>query len=120
MKSEYEVLITGGREYNNRENLFKRLDKLLDKFGESLVIVHGSAKGADLLAEEWAKKRQVKYRGHPAKWDRYEKTAGKVRNAEMIHDNNIHVCLAFPGGRGTADMVQRAEAADIQVITFND
>jgi predicted Rossmann-fold nucleotide-binding protein len=40
--------------------------------------------------------------------------AGHYRNQEMA-DTGADLCIAFPGGRGTADMVRRAAAAGIEI-----
>jgi predicted polyphosphate/ATP-dependent NAD kinase len=37
----------------------------------------------------------------------------------MIDGGKPDIVLAFPGGRGTADMVRRAVAADIPVRTIS-
>jgi len=113
------ILVCGGRDYNNKEYMWKKLDKLYDKYGEELCIVHGAAPGADSLAEDWAKSRQVNYRGYPAKWNKYDKSAGGLRNQEMLEFNDIDICLAFGGNKGTNDMIKRAKAREIPVMEFD-
>src|SRR5690606_30354012 len=51
---------------------------------------------------------------YPADWRRHGRAAGPIRNQEMA-DAGADLCIAFPGGRGTADMVRRARAAGIPV-----
>lgn len=51
---------------------------------------------------------------HPADWGRYGKAAGPIRNQEML-ESGIDLVIALPGGRGTADMVRRAEGAGVPV-----
>ena len=48
------VLCCGGREFLDREMLAATLDRLHQERAFSLVIA-GGARGADTLAEEWAK-----------------------------------------------------------------
>ena len=43
------------------------------------------------------------------------KSAGHIRNQVMLDKGKPDVVVAFPGGRGTADMVRRAEGAGIEV-----
>jgi UDP-N-acetylmuramoylalanine-D-glutamate ligase len=33
----------------------------------------------------------------------------------MLDDNKVDLIVAFPGGKGTADMVERAKKANIEV-----
>ncbi len=49
-----------------------------------------------------------------AKWETYGKAAGPIRNREMLL-NLPALVVAFPGGKGTADMVRQAERAGIPV-----
>lgn len=42
------------------------------------------------------------------------KAAGHIRNKQML-DTGIDVVIAFPGGRGTANMVKIAKEANVQV-----
>jgi len=51
-----------------------------------------------------------------AKWSKHGRAAGPIRNQEMIDECKPDLVVAFPGGRGTADMVRRAKAAGIRVI----
>jgi UDP-N-acetylmuramoylalanine-D-glutamate ligase len=107
------VLVCGGRDYSNRERVFTSLDMLNSKYPVAMVI-HGAARGADSLADEWAKERGVPVERYPAQWDKHGKAAGPLRNQEMIEAKPDAV-VAFPGGRGTEDMVARAKAAGVRV-----
>jgi len=45
----------------------------------------------------------------------FERSAGMIRNAEMLEELGVAVVFAFKGGAGTADMERRAEAAGVLV-----
>jgi hypothetical protein len=79
------------------------------------VLVHGAASGADAMAGRWAGANGVSVTTFPADWNRYGRSAGPRRNQAMV-DSEPDLVVAFPGGRGTADMVRRAEAAGIRVL----
>lgn len=109
------VLVCGGRDFSDRRAVFSALDALREKHGD-LFIIHGAARGADSLAGEWALERGQHGVACPANWTRDGRAAGPLRNARMLtHSPNL--VLAFPGGRGTADMVSRAVRAGIPVET---
>lgn len=111
------VLVCGGRDYTDRDRVFAALDKL-DAKHQIMLLVHGGATGADSLADEWAKERGVPRLPFPVTkddWDTYGKAAGPVRNQQMLDTACPHACVAFPGGSGTEDMVQRCEAAGVPV-----
>ncbi len=83
----------------------------LDELSPDCVI-SGAAKGADTFAKDWAIIHQVNLILVPAKWDKFGKSAGFRRNAEMLTFLPDRV-LAFPGGKGTDMMVSLAEKEGI-------
>jgi hypothetical protein len=111
-----KVLVCGGRDFNNKELLWQ----FLDRFHGISVIVHGASRGADRLAGEWAVFHSIPAQVFPAEWDRYGKSAGPIRNQQMIDRANPDTVIAFPGGRGTADMISRAKKAKIRVIEVEE
>lgn len=109
------VLVTGGRDYADAGRVFFVLDSALRAFGRQLVIVHGDARGADRLARRWCAARGVPDERHPAPWDRYGRRAGSIRNGWML-DTGVDLVIAFPGGRGTQDMVVRSRQGGVFVL----
>jgi hypothetical protein len=87
------------------------------ELGERIsMVIQGGASGADAGAAEWAKRSDVELRTFPANWRKYGKRAGPLRNQRMIDEGKPEAVIAFAGGRGTADMIERAQAAGIRVI----
>jgi hypothetical protein len=121
--NEFRILVCGGRDYDNRERLFGVLDKALEASTlaeRSFVLIHGNARGADKLSHEWASARQVDdVRVYPADWNTHRKAAGPIRNRLMLTENP-HVVIAFPGGKGTANMINLAEKAGIPIYYVKD
>lgn len=114
-EKDYRILVCGGRKWTNRVLTFGVLDGYLQQFhlrGKPIVIVEGGADGADTLAKEWAIKNDVPFEEYPADWSRYGRAAGPIRNQQML-DTGIDLVVAFPGGRGTADTIRRAEKMGI-------
>lgn len=105
------VLVCGGRSFENADVVYGTLDGLLPS-----RVVHGGATGADALARKWALSSGVVQVEYPAQWGRHGKAAGPIRNQTMLDTEKPDVVVAFPGGRGTADMVRRARAAGVLVI----
>lgn len=109
-----KVLVCGGREYLDRDNVFQTLDH----YPDITLLIHGAASGADTLAEMWAKSRQVNYVGIPAKWKKLGRKAGPLRNREMLAmfaSRPPDIIIAFPGGPGTADMMKIGRETGIKV-----
>jgi hypothetical protein len=93
------LIVCGGRDYADRERVFEVLDLLAP-----VEIAQGEANGADSLAKAWAAKRGVPCARFPALWNVDRKSAGAKRNRRMFAGFEPDGTVAFPGGRGTADM----------------
>ena len=112
------ILVCGGRHFADRDLLARTLAPYKPDppiAASEHKIIHGGASGADRLAREWCEVFGVPYREFPAEWNRHGRRAGPVRNQRMIDEGRPDLVIAFPGGRGTADMVWRARAAGIPV-----
>ncbi|MGC9156167.1 MAG: DUF2493 domain-containing protein [Ferrimicrobium sp.] len=107
------VIVCGGREYTDSDVIRERLIQL-QAVEPMTVIIHGAAPGADLLAGHVAGALGYKVEAYPADWARHGKAAGPIRNQEML-DAGADLVIAFPGGRGTKDMINRAEKAGVRV-----
>jgi len=108
------ILVCGGRDFRDRKLLNATLDAM-----EIDCIVHGGADGADNLAGEWAIARKLPEIIIPAQWNGFGKSAGPVRNGWMLKFTRVNHVVAFPGGRGTANMIQQTEKAGIQLTVIS-
>lgn len=108
------VMVTGGRDYADKERVDEVLDRCHAENPISLLI-HGKAPGTDTLCKEWAWEHGVPEKPFKADWRRFNKAAGPIRNQEMV-DFGPHCVIAFPGGTGTADATRRARLRRIPVI----
>jgi hypothetical protein len=118
------VLVCGGRDYcaSDAWNWLETNAKHEISFATGLhsfsleALVHGGARGADEGAAKWGESEHIKVIAFPANWKKHGKAAGPIRNQRMIDEGKPDVVIAFPGGRGTADMTARARNAGITVI----
>ena len=113
------LLVCGGRDFADRAMVDSWLDFLHYQV-QIDVLIHGNASGADSLAAQWAERHQVKVEPFPADWERHGRAAGPIRNERMIRYGKPDLVLAFPGGRGTANMIDNAHAAGISVTEANE
>ena len=77
------------------------------------VVISGSAQGADRAGERWAEKHDIPVESHPADWDLHGRSAGYVRNQEMINVADAVVAVWDGESRGTAHTIGLAEKADL-------
>jgi hypothetical protein len=113
-------LICGGRDYRNINQFNTVMEQITAERGGTERLIHGGATGADRLASLYAKSWGIKCTSYPANWRNLGKAAGPIRNQQMIDEGKPDLVIAFPGGRGTADMVRRAKAAGIEVVEVKD
>lgn len=102
-----KVLVCGGRDYDDRDKVFSVLDGLKEKYGIDYVI-EGGAKGADSIAKEWRQERGIIGATFKADWNKWGKRAGVIRNTSMLFAGNPDYVIAFPGGRGTENMLEQS------------
>jgi hypothetical protein len=107
------VLVCGGRDFEDAEMVRDVLSVL-----PISALIEGGARGADRLAREYAKSRAIPLQSYRAEWDRLGRAAGPLRNRKMLVEGRPDLVVAFPGGRGTADMVQQARAAGVRTMVY--
>jgi YspA, cpYpsA-related SLOG family len=105
------LLVCGGRDFNDRELMSSVLSPIARV---TTILIYGAAPGADTLAAKMWKAWGCPTEAHPADWIRYGKRAGPIRNQEMLF-SGIDLVIAFPGGSGTRDMVERAKKEGVEV-----
>ena len=108
------VLVCGGRNFWD----WKLLDDSLAMIYQDTpitCIIEGGAQGADRLARKFAHVNGITLETYPAQWSEHGKAAGPIRNQQMIDQGNPDLVVAFPGGKGTADMCRRAIEAGIKI-----
>ena len=111
------VLICGDRNWTDIIAIAREIQALpLDA-----VIVTGGARGADTIAHDFAAAHGNPTEVHYAQWEKHGKSAGPIRNQEMLACG-LDLVLAFHpdlrASKGTADMVRRARKAGLEVRVF--
>lgn len=110
-----KVLVTGSRNWKDGGEIEQAFRFLPD----DTVVVHGAAAGADTVAGVVAKRRGLEVLACPANWVQYGKSAGPIRNRQML-DHQPAFVLAFhadlEASRGTKDCVDEAVRRGIPVV----
>jgi hypothetical protein len=113
------VVIFGSRHWKDYQMILRVLTAMSDRVS---LVIGGEAEGADLLGKKAAKALGLPYSGFPADWEKHGKSAGPIRNQEMIDQAMPTLGLAFHEdpylGKGTKDMFERCLKAGIPVRVF--
>lgn len=129
------ILVTGDRDYDDIEMVETLLVAAAWRLGpcepSEIVLTHGDCKrylengqvdphrSADQLAAQVAERMGWTNDPRPvtkADYARWGKRAPLERNTEMVA-LDPDICVAFPGGNGTADCERKARTAGIPVIS---
>lgn len=111
------VLVTGSRDWENEGAIREWLD-IIDRENRIDLLIHGDCpRGADHMADRWARLSGVEVDRHPANWKEHGRPAGFIRNAEMV-SLNPDVVLAFQRdeSKGTQHTIDLARKRGIEVI----
>ena len=113
------ILICGSRDWTDPVPI----TRVLERLPVGSLVVHGGARGADMIAAKLAHEMGYHAARVDALWDVYKKAAGPRRNAAMGLLLPAVACVyAFPLGeaRGTSDMLARARKAGARVTVYRD
>lgn len=110
------VLICGGRDFADDRKFWLQMDALLEQYGPISCVIQGGAPGADYFAACWANEQKIELATYLADWRAHGRAAGPIRNGKMLKDGKPDLVVAFPGGRGTANMVSLAKVAGVRVV----
>lgn len=107
-----KVIIAGSRHFTDYKTFKAELDTLLLQcYEEGFLleidtVVSGGCRGIDKMGEKWAAENHIKCVVFYAKWGKYGKSAGPLRNIEMA--NYADALIAFWDGKsvGTQNMIE--------------
>jgi hypothetical protein len=110
-------VVAGGRTFDNYDLLKEKLQMMLftNYKSEEIEIVSGAANGADKLGERFAEEFGCHIKRFPAEWDKYGRSAGYRRNADMAKYGNCCVCFWDGQSKGTKHMIDLAKKAKIKL-----
>jgi len=114
---KFRLIVAGSRTYSDYARLAADLDRLLSRRLPDVMIVTGACpRGADALAARYARERGLELREFRARWERWGKLAGPIRNRHLADFGNA--LLVYWDGRspGTASMIREAESAGLRIV----
>lgn len=102
-----KLAVVGSRTFNDYDILKNKLIQINERVPITLII-SGGAYGADKMAERWAAENNIKTLIFLPDWQKYGKSAGFIRNEDII--KNCDVAVAFWDGksRGTLSSINLA------------
>lgn len=110
-----KVIVCGSRNGVSQALLSREMTKVLVRFDGAIFVIAGGAPGVDTEAKAWCLEHVIPFAEVEPNWRKLGRAAGPARNRWMLM---LDPCLvvAFPGGKGTANMVRRAREAGVEVM----
>jgi len=114
-----KLAIVGSRTFNDYELLKDEVDKLLKRYNITEIVTGGS-KGADKLAEQYARENGLKLTVYYAQWRKYGKKAGFIRNDKIWQYADFGIAFWDGESRGTQHSFKLAEKYNkkLKIIRF--
>lgn len=108
------VCVAGSRNFMSLE----KVDLIVSTLPDGTVVVHGGARGVDQRAGEAAQDRGLSVEIFRPDWETHGRSAGPIRNKEMVRTCDYLVAFWDGKSRGTASSIQAAidNGVDFEVI----
>lgn len=123
------VVVGGGRHLKDRALVFTGLDA--EHARDPITrLCHGACgwdgdepdkhtvenlRGADRWAHEWALEHGLTPVAYPAFWTQFGASGGPRRTSAMLRAERPDKVIAFPGDKGTLNMIKTAKAMGLKV-----
>ncbi len=111
------IAIVGGRDFNDYDKLEEVLFSSVAPEGD--CIISGGANGADSLAKQFANENFIPFIEYPADWKNLGKSAGRIRNAEIIAQADYLIAFWDGVSKGTKHTIDLAKEKGIMSLVIS-
>jgi hypothetical protein len=115
------LAIVGSRDYTDWRWFQARVDSYLKEFHENhkpTEIISGGARGVDAMAKRYAEQHGIEYVEFPANWAQFGRSAGPIRNGQIVKRATHMLALPSRAGRGTQNAINQALEAKLHVRSY--
>ena len=107
-----KLAVIGSRNFTNYQVVQQHLQTFVD---QTTLVVSGGAKGADSLAEQWAKQNNIPTKIFYPDWNKHGRAAGPIRNKLIIQECDQVVAFWDGKSTGTAHSIGLCKSLGKQV-----
>jgi hypothetical protein len=120
--------IVGTRTFSDYELLVETVENVLTELTSSAEgedqyvigkIISGGAKGADALAEKYAKENEIETKIYYANWNLHGRKAGPLRNKKIVATSDYVIAFWDGVSRGTKSSIDIATETDTKIKIVN-
>ena len=106
--------VVGSRTFSD----YPFMEKVLSSYDDITTIISGGARGADSLAKRYAEEHNLNYVEFPALWDFYGKSAGYLRNQQIVDAAKVVIAFWDGESKGTRHTIKLAETQGKPVYKY--
>lgn len=114
-----KIAIVGSREINPSFEFIDKIITEINKDKEEVTIISGGAYGVDKHAANYAKIKKFKLIEFLPDWNKYGKSAGYIRNKEIVKNADYVVAIWNGKSRGTLHSINIAKEFKIPIRVIN-
>ena len=109
LKAPFRVVVAGSRNFKDYSHLSNELSKFLRDYADrDIIILSGTANGADKLGERFAMEKGYVLEKYPALWEKYGVSAAVKRNEQMAEIADAVVVFWDGTSKGSKNMIECA------------
>lgn len=105
MHKNPKIAVIGSRDFPNQY----LVERVVYLFPRNWIVVSGGARGVDTWAAETAKHHRRKTEVKHAEWGKYGKSAGFIRNNEIVRSADLVIAFWSGNSKGTKHTIQLAK-----------
>lgn len=119
------LAIVGSRSFDDYSLGYLTTDEFIKELSDIGIdidrIVSGGAQGADKFGKQYAKSSNRNLTEHLAEWDKYGKSAGMIRNKDIIRDADCAIVFWDGVSKGTKNSIEHIMSKNIpyKIIRFD-
>jgi len=117
-KEEKRIAVIGSRTFNDYKLFSFLLKRLISNYSK-VKLVSGGARGADKLAEQFAKEYNIPIDIFLANWEKYGKSAGYKRNYTIWDNADLGIAFWDGESKGTKHSFEIAKNQKKDLYVYN-
>ncbi len=112
-----KIAVVGSRNFQD----YTLLKNTLKNFDINQII-SGGARGADTLAEDYAREKHIPVKIFYPDWQKFGKAAGFIRNKDIVKNSDMVIAFWDGQSRGTRSSIELAKqyGKNVKIIRFNE
>lgn len=111
-----KVLISGSRSIKDPSVLQVAIS--LSRFPITELICGMCPEGVDKLALDWATENSIQVLPYPADWKKFGRSAGMIRNTEMVKAAQAVIAVWDGKSPGTKNAIDRAKQLNCPIFVY--